>query len=408
LGSALHRPALRVGPTVDLPVDGRLVVETPEHGPESSGPSLGENVQPDETVPDRHTKHVPGVVVADEIQRHRQLEEVSVPVRTNLQYLLDETVELVGVALGRRLETEHRLALVLDAALEGKPPTGASGNRKRRVAGHLCLSYVPSLFKLAGVSGCMCGRYSLFAPPDDIEDRFGATFTAAFEPRYNAAPSQPLPVISDAAPGTLERMEWGFVPPWADDRSDFGFINARAETLAEKSTFRGAFGRDSSEPGDLRVGRCLVPADGFYEWVETDDGTRPYRVTLTDGEPFAMAGLWAEWRPDGTQTGLDAFGGGDRPDVEPDVVSTFAVVTTEPNALVADLHHRMCVILPRGEERRWLQDGTDAVTDLLTPYPADETRAYPVSRAVNDPSNDSPVVAEPVDDEDDGVSFAGG
>ena len=182
----------------------------------------------------------------------------------------------------------------------------------------------------------MCGRYSLFAPPEDTEARFDATFAGEFQPRYNAAPRQSLPVIADADPGTIRAMEWGFVPPWADDRSEFGFINARAETVAEKPTFRAAFAREARE--NLRVGRCLVPADGFYEWTDSGDGKQPYRVTLADEEPFAMAGLWAQWRP--AQTGLDAFGA-KSPEAKPEVVSTFTVVTTEPNDLVADLHDQV-------------------------------------------------------------------
>jgi putative SOS response-associated peptidase YedK len=240
----------------------------------------------------------------------------------------------------------------------------------------------------------MCGRYSLFAPPDAVEDRFGAAFADQFEPRYNAAPRQSLPVIADAEPDTIATMEWGFVPPWAGDRADFGFINARGETVAEKPTFRGAFEQSGRE--GLRAGRCLVPADGFYEWVEGEDGKQPYRVTLADEQPFAMAGLWAEWRPERTQTGLDAFGS-DAVDPEPEVVSTYAVVTTEPNETVGRLHDRMSVILPAGDEERWIAGDADAASDLLVPYPDDGMRAYPVSRAVNDPSNDSPAVVEPIE-----------
>jgi len=251
----------------------------------------------------------------------------------------------------------------------------------------------------------MCGRYSLFAPPEVIEERFDAAFAFDFEPRYNAAPRQSLPVVPDAAPGAIESMEWGFVPPWADDPSDFGFINARAETVAEKPTFRDALARRGTD--DLRAGRCLVPADGFYEWVETGEGKQPYRVTLTDGEPFAMAGLWAEWRPERTQAGLDAFAGG-RPDAEPEVRATFTVLTTEPNGLVADLHDRMSVILPPDGERRWLRGDRDDATDLLGPYPAGDMRAYPVSRAVNDPSNDSPAVTERVDNPGEGRASPAG
>jgi putative SOS response-associated peptidase YedK len=240
----------------------------------------------------------------------------------------------------------------------------------------------------------MCGRYSLFAPSEDIEARFDATFAGEFQPRYNAAPSQSLPVVPDAAADSIETKEWGFVPPWADDRGDFEFINARAETLADRPTFSDAF--EQSGTDEVRAGRCLVPADGFYEWTQRNGEKRPYRVTLADGEPFAMAGLWAEWQPSQTQTGLDAFGGGDG-GTETDTVETFAVVTTEPNDLVADLHHRMAVILPAGREREWLTASPEDATDLLQPYPGGEMRAYPVSTRVNDPSNDSPAVAERAD-----------
>ena len=242
----------------------------------------------------------------------------------------------------------------------------------------------------------MCGRYSLFAPPGDIEERFDATFADAFQPRYNAAPRQSLPVVRDSDAETIDTAEWGIVPPWADDRSDFEFINARAETLSEKPTFRDAF--EQSAEGDLRVGRCLVPADGFYEWTETNGHKQPYRVTLADDSLFAMAGLWAQWRPSGTQTGLDAFAGGDgAAETEPDVVETFTIVTTEPNDLIADLHHRMAIILPEDREREWLTADPEGARDLLEPYPGGEMEVYPVSTTVNDPSNDSPDVVERVE-----------
>jgi putative SOS response-associated peptidase YedK len=251
----------------------------------------------------------------------------------------------------------------------------------------------------------MCGRYSLFTPPDTIESAFDAAFDQEFEPRYNAAPSQSLPVIADTDHDTIGRMEWGFVPTWADDRSEFEFINARAETLAEKPSFEAAFegGLQSAASGGaggtVTAGRCLVPADGFYEWTDVDGETRPYRVTLTDERPFAMAGLWARWTPSQTQTGLDAFGGGgaDGAAADPQPVETFAIVTTEPNAVVAELHHRMAVMLDPGEADRWLTAAPDEAAAMLDPYPAAEMRAYPVSTAVNDPSNDRPVVAEEID-----------
>jgi len=231
----------------------------------------------------------------------------------------------------------------------------------------------------------MCGRYSLFAPPEDVEARFDATFAFDFEPRYNAAPSQSLPVVTDADPDTIQRMEWGLIPSWADDRTDHGYINARAETLAQKRSFAEAY----------ESRRCLVPADGMYEWVEAESGKQPYRVALSDDDIFAMAGLYERWKPPQRQTGLGEFGGGGDDGGEDEVVETFTIVTTEPNETVADLHHRMAVILDPAEEREWLTGDTDAVADLLDPYDG-PMRTYQVSTAVNDPSNDSPAIIEPV------------
>jgi len=237
----------------------------------------------------------------------------------------------------------------------------------------------------------MCGRYSLFTPPEELADRFDVT-VETYEPRYNAAPGQSLPVITDRDRGALTRLEWGLVPSWADERD--GHINARGETVNQKPTFREAF---TGTSGELAAGRCLVPADGFYEWVDEGDTSQPYRVRLRDDRPFAMAGLWSQWRPETTQTGLSAFGDGGGPADEPDIVETFTVVTTEPNEVVGDLHHRMAVILSPENETRWLSAAPGDARDLLEPYPADEMEAYPVSRAVNDPANDSPALVDPLD-----------
>lgn len=231
----------------------------------------------------------------------------------------------------------------------------------------------------------MCGRYSLFAPPADIEARFDATFAFEFSPRYNAAPGQSLPVVTDDAPETIQRMEWGLVPSWAADRSDHGYINARAETLGRKRSFADAY----------ESRRCLVPANGFYEWVETDGGKQPYRVALPDDDLFAMAGLYERWEPPQRQTGLGEFGSGGGAGGQDEVVETFTIVTTEPNAAVADLHHRMAVILDPDEESAWLTGDTAAVADLLDPYDG-SMRTYPVSTAVNDPSNDSPAIIDDI------------
>ena len=244
----------------------------------------------------------------------------------------------------------------------------------------------------------MCGRYSLFVAPETLKSRFSID-VSAYEPRYNAAPSQSLPVISDGHPSSLSRMEWGFVPPWADERN--GHINARGESLRERPTFAAAFEGNNYQASSgevLKTGRCLVPADGFYEWVQREGKKQPYRVQRTDGEPFAMAGLWTQWRPKTTQMGLDAFGGDTTATAREttDSITTFAIVTTEPNDVVQPLHHRMAVILPEGEERRWLTESPTAVEPLLAPY-GGELESYPVSTAVNNPKNDSPAVIKRVE-----------
>ena len=261
----------------------------------------------------------------------------------------------------------------------------------------------------------MCGRYTLFTPARELANRFGATFVdgdpaggedAGFDPSYNCAPGQSLPVITDDRSDVATRMEWGLTPSWADER--FDLINARAESVREKRSFADAFERR----------RCLVPADGFYEWVARDDGDtrgrggkRPYRVAFNDDRPFAMAGLYERWEPPTpatTQTGLDAFGGGTEESNEgvPGVVETFTIITTEPNELIADLHHRMAVILDPADEETWLRADPEPAAELLSPYPAAEMTAHPVSTRVNSPANDGPELIEPVDGADDPIGRA--
>ncbi|MFD1563560.1 SOS response-associated peptidase [Haloarchaeobius amylolyticus] len=235
----------------------------------------------------------------------------------------------------------------------------------------------------------MCGRYTLVVEQAELEARFDARFRedgaeSSFSPRYNMAPGQQLPVITNEQPETIRRLEWGLVPSWADDDSG-GLINARAESVAEKPSFRDAYEQR----------RCLVPADGFYEWIDTEDGKQPYRVSFEDDRVFAMAGLWERWEPETTQTGLDAFGGGVDEGTESGPVETFTIVTTEPNDLIADLHHRMAVILEPDVEAQWLTG--EAGHDVLESYPAAEMRADPVSTAVNDPSTDEPSLIEPLE-----------
>ncbi|MFB6218744.1 MAG: SOS response-associated peptidase [Halobacteriaceae archaeon] len=222
----------------------------------------------------------------------------------------------------------------------------------------------------------MCGRYTLYTPVPELERRFGATAEQEFEPRYNAAPGQDHPVVLDADPDTITAARWGLTPRWADEQQ--GHINARAETVTEKPSFREAF----------EERRCLVPADGFYEWA---DG-QPHHVTVGDG-PFAMAGIYEPWTPPDRQAGLADFDG----EVEgPGTVRTYAVLTTAPNDVVGDLHHRMSAILAPEEEREYLTADPERARELLDPCPGEEMAAYPVSEAVNDPGNDRPELVEPL------------
>ena len=141
-----------------------------------------------------------------------------------------------------------------------------------------------------------------------------------------------------------------------------------------------------------------MPADGFYEWADLGDGKQPYRVAFEDDRPFAMAGLWERWEPPTQQLGLDSFGdsGGDDSD-DPEPLETFTVITTDPNDLISELHHRMAVVLAPDEEERWLNGDPNEVSDLLDPYPDDELEYFGVSQRVNSPTNDDPELIEPVE-----------
>lgn len=213
----------------------------------------------------------------------------------------------------------------------------------------------------------MCGRYSISASQEILEDRFQAKFfeDAQYEPRYNAAPSQILPVILNTEPGHIEMARWGIVPIWWK-RKD-GLINVRAETLIEKHTFKK----------DLESRRCLVLADGFYEWQKTKDGKQPYRFIRKDQEPFAFAGIWETNTFDGEK------------------VNTFSIITTTPNEVTKEVHDRMPVILSPLEEMIWLEGGS---VELLNPFPAEEMEAYKVSTALNSAKYDRETLIMPVEE----------
>jgi putative SOS response-associated peptidase YedK len=213
----------------------------------------------------------------------------------------------------------------------------------------------------------MCGRYILFTNAEAMEERFHARLAAEeAAPTYNAAPSQAQLTILSNNPQAIVRATWGFVPEWAEGRRDVkAIINARAETVATKPFFRHAFKKQ----------RCLVLADGFYEWRRTKGSKRPYRIALKTEEPFAFAGIWST-----------------RHDAEGNPQTTFAIITTDANELVAHIHNRMPVILHQGDEQEWLNPGlpTAAAQEILVPFPADLLMAYEVSTKVNSPAYNTP------------------
>jgi len=225
----------------------------------------------------------------------------------------------------------------------------------------------------------MCGRFTLTTDVGVVARRFGAPPAqgGGTRPRYNIAPTQTVVTVTDDGARHLEQMRWGLIPAWAKDPSiGSKLINARAETLAEKPAFRAA----------LKRRRCLIPADSFFEWPAGPDGRkRPIRVTLASGEPFAFAGLWAEWRPPDAPNG--------------EALRTCTIVTCAPNDLMARYHHRMPVILTPEAEGVWLDPRVEdpaVLLPLLAPYPADLMTAYAVSPAVNSPANDSPQLVLPL------------
>jgi putative SOS response-associated peptidase YedK len=218
----------------------------------------------------------------------------------------------------------------------------------------------------------MCGRYSL-VPTENIAERFDAAEQQlALLPRYNVAPNQAMPVVVRNSPNRLVEMQWGLIPAWSKEpRVKFSTINARAETVATSTVFRGPF----------KSRRCLVPASGFYEWKQTAQGKQPFCIRLRGAELFAFAGLYDIWRDD-----------------DGNELRSYTIITTAPNSLVAPIHNRMPVILRREDEAAWLNKETDpdALLRLLVAYPADEMEVFPVSRALNNPANEGAGLLQPL------------
>ena len=223
----------------------------------------------------------------------------------------------------------------------------------------------------------MCGRFTLTTNMDDLQERFD--FEArdlVFRASYNVAPTQQVLAVlgsgEDGGKNRPEIMRWGLIPFWAKDPSiGSRMINARAETVAQKPAFRNA----------LQKRRCLVLADGFYEWKKEGKGKTPMYICSRSKEPFAMAGLYETWKP---------------PEGEP--VPSCTIITTTPNKLMEPIHNRMPVILPQGAEATWLDrevEDREALTSLLMPYPDGEMEAYIVSTLVNSAKNNFPECIAP-------------
>ena len=221
----------------------------------------------------------------------------------------------------------------------------------------------------------MCGRYSLSAPGDLVAEIFALAQAPALRPRWNIAPTQDAPVVRAAEGGErrVALLRWGLVPHWAKEASIGNrMINARSETAHEKASFKHA----------LRRRRCIVPADGFYEWQKTTDGKVPTRIQRRDGRPMALAGLWERWS---------------RGPGEP--LETFTILTTVPNAVLAPVHDRMPVVLGPDDWQLWLDPAEQDVArlaPLLVACPDPELEAFAVSRRVNSPANDDAECAAPV------------
>jgi putative SOS response-associated peptidase YedK len=221
----------------------------------------------------------------------------------------------------------------------------------------------------------MCGRYTISVSPEELAQHFNAVAPSDYSPRYNAAPSQTLPTLlneSQDGKRQIQMLSWGLVPSWSKTRTITSkLINARGETIAEKPSFRDAF----------RKRRCLVLADGFYEWQRDGSKKTPMRITLKSGEPFALAGLWENWHDKETDTWL----------------RTFTIITTEPNQLMAPIHNRMPVILSPQDQEAWLDNSAspEIWSALVRSYPADKMMAYAVSKLINKVEIDDRAVMAP-------------
>lgn len=214
----------------------------------------------------------------------------------------------------------------------------------------------------------MCGRYAFYSPAEAVRRTFALDELPGLTPRYNIAPTQSVPVVRVVEGGrrALAMLHWGLVPKWAKERAIGNrMINARAETIAEKPAYREAF----------RKRRCLVAADGWYEWQPAPGGKKPWFIRLREERPFAFAGLWERWKDPADGTLLESC----------------TIVTTEASSSIRKIHDRMPVVLPDGEWERWMDPAYSDAAMLaadLGPYDPKALVFWPVSRLVNAPKNE--------------------
>lgn len=213
----------------------------------------------------------------------------------------------------------------------------------------------------------MCIRYSFSHSKEKAEKRFSVKLTEPWKPRYNVAPLQVMPVITNKNPKEFSFFHWGFIPNWAlDEKAALNLINARAETMFSKIPFKQA----------VRTQRCLIPADGFFEWKKQGKLKIPYRITLNSDEAFAFAGVWDSW---------------ERP-ADGEIINTFSIITTEANSMMKEIHERMPVILSKDLEQSWLDNAlNDAeIQMLLKPFDPDKMNYYKVNKIMNSVDYDMP------------------
>jgi len=222
----------------------------------------------------------------------------------------------------------------------------------------------------------MCGRFTLTIEISELQRILNlGEFSAGFNPRYNISPSQPVPVVTDYKKRKIDIMRWGLIPAWAKDINiGYSLINARSETIHEKPSFRNAF----------RNKRCLILADGFYEWKKEENPKKnpsiPYYFSLIGHRPFMFAGLWESWTSPANEK-----------------INSCSIITCEANELVSPIHNRMPVILDDNNCWSWLEmNNPDDLRIIMQPFKADKMIVQPVSRFVNSPSNDHPGLIDPI------------